>query len=266
MTSIRHDIASAASAALLSGFVIAAAAPGARADASGMGVLRKMVATYRGLSYSDSYETSEQRGATRRSRTGQARYARPNRYYLTQEEKGTLLLALAGNGKRNIAYSGAAKQYAEVKALRTLPKDLINIDHAPLRFIAGLDLAGAQVADATVTGNARVNGKAVQVLRVVFKVPTPPKGVTLRPEQQKQLDDLRRNPPDVRYYVGVGDNLMYRNEINLKGKTRDGRSVAAVIAQDFRNVRVNGTIPDAAFAFAPPAGTQKVSVPAAAKR
>ena len=229
-----------------------------RADKPGMDLIRRAVAKYRSLqTYSDSWTMLQTQGKGRQTSSGDVRIARPNRFYLSSEANGRPVMTLSGNGSTNTLYLALRRQYAQEAAAAALPRELRYADHLGVRLFAGFDLAG-DIKDATLAGQSAVNGMPVQVVRVFFRLELP-KGARLSEKEQANVARLRANPPDVRYYIGTTDTLIYRIEMTAPGKTPEGKDVTATVRQDFRNVRANQPIPTAAFAFIPPPGAIKVA-------
>jgi len=244
---------------LLSG-LLAAATP-SHADPAGMDLIRKMVARYRGLrTYSDAWTITEQQGKQRRTMVGSTRLARPNRFFFSTEMNGRLESVFAGDGKTSTLYTALRRQYAQEPASAGLPLLLRGVNHAAVRLFAGVDFSSS-IRDARIVGRSAVDGAPVHVVKVTFKIPAPPKGVKLSEAQKADLERLRTEPPDIRYYIGVADTLMHRNEMIVHGKTAGGESATMTVRQEFRNIHANQAIPAAAFAFTPPRGSTKFTPP-----
>lgn len=245
---------------VLTGLVAAGAAPAAHADKAGMDLLRKAVAKYRGLqTYSDAWTTMERQGPRATAQSGATRLARPNRFFLSFETNGTPSIVLSGNGSVNIAYLALRRQYAQEPAPAALPRELRATDHLGVRLFAGFDLV-SEIRDATITGTGDVGGVPVRVVRVRFKL-EPPKGQILSPQEKAKIEQLRANQPDIRYHIGISDQLIRRVEMTTSGKTPDGKDVPVTVRQDFRNVRANQPIPASSFAFTPPPGATRYTPP-----
>lgn len=250
---------------LLAGLFALTAAP-ARADRAGMDLLRKMVAKYRSLNtYSDSWTTTKTQGKNRQTESGDLRLAKPNRFYVSHEVNGRLMTVIAGDGRTIVAYRALAKQYIREPAGAKLPSLLTGINHAPLSLFLGLDLL-RQVQDARIVGATTLNGTPVRIVKLTFRIPSPPKDVQLTEKQKADLEKLRRNQPEIRYYIGNADALMYRNEMIARGRTKQSKEATLTVRQDLRNIRVNQPIPATAFAFSPPEGTTRLTPAKPAKR
>lgn len=239
--------------------VVGASAPAARADKAGMDLLKKVVQRYRSLTtYSDSWERTERLGKRMEKANGDVRVAKPNKFYLTIAQKGQLITAVAANGKTATAYLGLRKEYVQQPAPAKLPETYQNADHQPLTLIAGMDPL-TRIEDATITGRTTVNGIAVQILSIKSRIPEAPKDAKLSDAARAQLAEIKKNPPKIRYFIGVADSLVYRNDFETTLPPKDGKRETYTIQQDFRNVRVNQPIPDQAFAFTPPKGSKNVT-------
>ena len=263
---MRNDSRRAGVAAAVLAVGAAAALP-ARADKAGMDALRKMLGTYRNLkSYQDSWTRAVESGNRREAASGSLRVAMPNKFLLTIDHNGKPAVVLAGDGKRTISYVDHRKQYAQEPGQKRLPAQFLTSDHPALRMMAG-GILTSDVEDARIVEKTTVNGAPVQVVKLAFRVPPRPKDKKKTSAEQAKAekefaDAIRKNQPDVRYYIGVSDGLMYRNEMNANGQTRDGKAVKVTVRQDFRNIRVNQALAASVFSFRPPSGAKRVTVKA----